>query len=164
MTDIDSYVETLEHRLVAAEYEQVDLPPEARLDTVYAREEANLSEGRVHKYVAVVPAPDLDGRELRETCTHLHEVMTNESFTVFGVGEKTLGYVVFVTEDIDEGIRNYVTDLHSPLEGSSMTFPVVVDLDAEQVVHTPSSQSFFRTVFEVKETDVSDLFAIPGAD
>ena len=153
-----TYSDQVRNNLRSAGFEAVDVEGE-RFSDVYAKCETGLTVGILNTMVTVVNADEMRSGDLREYTDAFRDLLGDESYAKFNVGENMFGYVLFAAPNPPDELVEWSYD-YNVRERNSHVFSIVYALDQDDI-HTHSiSRIKYRGLYKKQKRDAEALFII----
>lgn len=160
--DFNTYTEEVRNNLRSAGFEAADIDTD-RFGEILAQREKGLTVGVMNTMATVVDAEGMRSGDLREYTDAFRDLLGEESFAKFGVGENMFGYVVFAVDDPDDELTDWALD-YDVRKRNSHVFPLVYDL-ADDEVHTHSVPRIKnRGLYKKQKRDAGEYFEVVEED
>jgi len=153
----ETYVDEVRNQLRSEGFEEVESIEDDRFTNTLAKREKGLKVGMLNMMATVVDAEGLRSGDLRVYTDDFRELLGDESYAKFGVGENMFGYVVFAVANPDDELLDWYEG-YDVRTRNSHVFPLIYDLEAEKV-HTHSVPKLKgRRLFKKQKKDAEDFF------
>lgn len=159
--DYDTYAEEVRNNLRSEGYETVEDIVDERFDAVFAKRETGLRVGILNTMATVVDAGGMRSGDLREYADVFRDVLGDESFAKFNVGENMFGYVVFVVANPDDELVDWSHN-YDVRKRNSHIFPLIYDLEHDEIHTHPVPRLKSRGLYKKQKRDAEDYFDVGG--
>lgn len=161
--DYDTYVDEVHNNLRSAGFDLVDDIDDEQFEDIFANRETGLRVGILNTMATVVNAEGMRSGDLREYTDAFRDILGEESYAKFNVGENMFGYVVFAASNPDDELISWSYD-YDVRKRNSHVFPLVYDLESE-TIHTHSVPRIKnRGLYKKQERDAEEYFKVDEGD
>jgi len=160
--DFTTYTEEVRNNLRSAGFEAADIDSD-RFGEIFAQRETGLTVGVMNTMATVVDAGGMRSGDLREYTDAFRDLLGEESFAKFGVGENMFGYIVFAVDGAEDELTDWALD-YDVRKRNSHVFPLVYDLDADEIYTHPVPRIKQRGLYKKQKRDAEEHFEIEGDD
>lgn len=160
--EYNTYTEEVRNNLRSEGFEAADMETD-RFGEILAKRETGLTVGVMNTMATLVDADGMRSGDLREYTDAFRDLLGEESYAKFGVGENMFGYIIFATDDPSEELIDWSMDF-DVRERNSHVFPLVYDLSAEEIHTHPVPRIKGRGLYKKQKGDAEEYFDVGDDD
>lgn len=160
--DYNTYAEEVRNNLRSAGFEAVDGIEDGRFEEILAKRETGLRVGILNTMATVIHAEGMRSGDLREYTDAFREVLGEESFAKFNVGENMFGYAIFAVSQPDAELIDWSHE-YGVRKRNSHVFPLVYDLGSKEIHTHDVPRIKNRGLYKKQKRDAKEYFNL-GAD
>jgi hypothetical protein len=157
--DVQTYRERVETAVLDDDYEAISDATETTFGQVWQKRTSDPTIGVTEVFVTVVDATDFDVDSINETASAFRNLLTEAAPTQPGSMENLFGYMVLAVFDPGEEFIEFATEEYTVADRRTNVFPLIYDLDSEQLYSHTVPRLKGRGFYEKQKLDAEALLS-----